>query len=72
MQVKEMFDLSGEKAIVTGAAQGLGEQMALALAEAGAAVVDMNIEGADEVAESIRELGRNSISIKVDVTKVVQ
>ena len=72
MQVKELFDLTGEKAIVTGATQGLGEQMALALAEAGAAVVDMNIEGADEVAESIRELGRNSISIKVDVTKVVQ
>ena len=72
MQVKELFDLSGEKAIVTGAAQGLGEQMALALAEAGAdvAVVDMNIEGADKVAESIQDLGRDSISIKVDVTKV--
>ncbi len=72
MQVKELFDLSGEKAIVTGAAQGLGEQMALALAEAGAdvAVVDMNIEGADKVAESIRNLARDSISIKVDVTKV--
>jgi len=34
MQVKELFDLSDEKAIVTGAAQRLGEQMALALAEA--------------------------------------
>ena len=72
MQVKELFDLTGKKAIVTGAAQGLGEQMALALAEAGAdvAVVDMNIEGADKVAESIQNLGRSSIAIKVDVTKV--
>ncbi|GAI28133.1 unnamed protein product, partial [marine sediment metagenome] len=72
MQVKELFDLTGEKAIVTGAAQGLGEQMALALAEAGAdvAVVDMNIEGADKVAESIQNLSRDSIAIKVDVTKV--
>jgi len=72
MQVKELFGLTGEKAIVTGAAQGLGEQMALALAEAGAdvAVVDMNIEGADKVAESIRNLARDSISIKADVTKV--
>jgi NAD(P)-dependent dehydrogenase (short-subunit alcohol dehydrogenase family) len=33
MPVKEMFDLSGEKAIVTGAAQGLGEQMVLALVD---------------------------------------
>jgi len=72
MQVKDLFDLSGEKAIVTGAAQGLGEQMALALAEAGAdvAVVDMKIEGADKEAESFRNLARDSISIKADVTKV--
>lgn len=72
MDVKEMFDLSGETAIVTGAAQGLGEQMALVLAEAGAdvTVVDVNIEEADRVAKSIRNLGRNSLSLKVDVTKV--
>ncbi len=72
MNVKEMFDLRGEKAIVTGAAQGLGEQMALGLAEAGAdvAVVDINIDRAAKVAESIQNLGRESISIKADVTKV--
>ncbi len=46
--------------------------MALALIEAGAdvAVLDMNIEEADKVAESIRNLTRDSISIEVDVTKV--
>ncbi len=72
MDVREMFDLRGEKAIVTGAAQGLGEQIALGLAEAGAdiAVVDINIDGAVRVAESIRNIGRESISIKADVTKV--
>ena len=72
MQVKELFDLTGEKAVVTGAAQGLGEQMAQALAEAGAdvAIVDMNIGGADKVTEKIQNLGRNSIAIKANVTKV--
>jgi len=72
MDVREMFDLRGEKAIVTGAAQGLGEQIALGLAEAGAdiAVVDINIDGTVRVAESIRNIGRESISIKVDVTKI--
>lgn len=72
MDVREMFDLRGEKAIVTGAAQGLGEQIALGLAEAGAdiAVVDINIDGAVRVAESIRNIGRESISIKADVTKI--
>ena len=72
MNVKEMFDLSGEKAIVTGAARGLGEQMSLALAEAGAdvAVVDVNIDAGHRVAEHIRDIGRDSIAIKADVTKV--
>ncbi|GAJ04980.1 unnamed protein product, partial [marine sediment metagenome] len=71
MSVKEMFDLSGEKAIVTGAARGLGEQMALALAEAGAdvAVVDVNIDAASRVTDHIRNIDRDSIAIKADVTK---
>ena len=39
MNVLSMFDLKGEKAIVTGGGQGLGREMALALAEAGADVL---------------------------------
>jgi len=72
MDVKEMFDLSGETAIVTVAGRGLGEHMALVLAEAGAdvIVVDINIEEANRVAKSIQDLGRDSLSLKVDVTKV--
>ena len=72
MQAKGLFDLTDEKAIVTGAAQGLGEQMALALAEAGADVdiVDINLEGASKVAASIEDMGRDSIAIKADIAKV--
>ena len=72
MNAKEMFDLSGEKAIVTGAAQGLGEQMSLALAEAGAdvAVIDVNIDAACRVTDHIRNIGRESIAVKADVTKI--
>ena len=72
MNVRDMFDISGEKALVTGAAQGLGEHMALALAEAGAdvAVVDINVDGALKVAETIQNLGRESVAIKTDVTKI--
>jgi len=71
MDVKALFDLTGEKAVVTGAARGLGEQMAIALAEAGAdvAVVDVNIDGACRVSENIKNLGVDSISIKADVTR---
>ena len=38
MSVLDLFDLSGEKALVTGGGQGIGRSMALALAEAGADV----------------------------------
>ena len=37
--VKDLFNLDGKVAIVTGASRGLGQGMAIALAEAGANVV---------------------------------
>ncbi len=46
-----VFELSGRKALVTGGAQGLGEGMAKALAEAGATVV---------IADLQEEAGRRS------------
>ena len=71
MNVLAMFDLKGEKAIVTGGGQGLGREMALALAEAGAdvAVVQRRVEVAEQTAEEIRKLGRDSFAMKVDVSK---
>ena len=42
----ELIDLSGKVAIVTGAAQGLGYEVAGRLAEAGAAVVVNDLDGA--------------------------
>ncbi len=71
MHVLSMFDLKGEKAIVTGGGQGLGKEMALALAEAGADVLvaQRRVEVAEKAAEEIRKLGRDSIAMKVDVSK---
>ena len=40
-----LFDLSGKFALVSGAAQGMGRAMALALAEAGAEVLDSSVGG---------------------------
>lgn len=61
------FDLTGQTAIVTGAATGIGETIARRLANAGATVVvaDMNPAGAAEVAQSI---GGSAFSVEVDVT----
>lgn len=71
MSVLDLFRLDGEVAIVTGGAQGLGEQMCVGLAEAGASVVvaDLNLEKAQKVAEHIRTLGVSALAVKVDVTK---
>ena len=50
-----MFDLSGKTALVTGAASGIGEAIARALAGAGALVyvADLNEEAGEQVAASI-------------------
>jgi len=54
-----LFDLTGQTAIVTGAAQGIGEAIARRLAGAGAAVAvaDVNLEGAARVAASMADTG---------------
>ncbi|MHA7964445.1 2-dehydro-3-deoxy-D-gluconate 5-dehydrogenase KduD [Paenibacillus sp. CAU 1782] len=63
-----LFDLTGKKAIVTGAGRGLGEAFAIGLAQAGADVALVtNRTPADETAEKIRGLGRKAITIQADV-----
>ena len=51
--------------------QGIGKQIAIAMAKEGAnvAVSDINIENAGAAAQEIRSLGRKSIAIKLDVSK---
>jgi 3-oxoacyl-[acyl-carrier protein] reductase len=61
------FNLSGQTAIVTGAATGIGEVIARRLAAAGATVVvaDLNVETGKAVADT---LPHNSFALELDVT----
>ncbi|MDQ0184660.1 SDR family oxidoreductase [Cytobacillus kochii] len=70
MHVKELFDLSGKTAIVTGGGRGLGEQIAEGFAEAGANIVlcSRKKENCDEVADRLKELGVEVLTFKCDIT----
>ena len=69
-----MKEFEGKTAIVTGAAQGIGESTAMLLAKKGAAVavVDKNIQGAEEAVARIEDLGSRGLAIQADVTNVDQ
>jgi 2-deoxy-D-gluconate 3-dehydrogenase len=71
MGILDQFDLSGQCAIITGAGTGLGREMALHLAEAGADVVGVGrrAEPIEDVGEEIRAKGRRYLGISgCDVT----
>ncbi len=57
------FKLDGKTAIVTGAARGLGQGMALALADAGADIVAVDILAAEDTQKQVQALGRKCITI---------
>lgn len=70
MHIKELFDLAGKTAIVTGGGRGLGEQIATGLAEAGANVVlcSRKVEACQEVAQELEELGVKTLALRCDIT----
>jgi len=66
--------LSGQYAVVTGAAGGLGEVIAKILAQEGASVVvaDINIQGAKRVESEIQGNGGLALAIQFDVTRSLE
>jgi 2-deoxy-D-gluconate 3-dehydrogenase len=61
------FDLSGKVALVTGANVGLGQAIALALAEAGADIASVSRRAAPETEAQVKALGRRFIGIEADL-----
>ncbi len=67
-----LFSLEGKVALVSGAASGMGRQMAIGFAEAGADVMllDINLPGAEETAGDIEKLGGKAIAVECNVSDV--
>jgi 2-dehydro-3-deoxy-D-gluconate 5-dehydrogenase len=61
------FSLKGKTALVTGGNVGLGQGIALALAEAGADIVSVARRGSDDTVAKVESLGRRGLSIKADL-----
>ena len=71
MNVKDLFNLEGKIAIVTGGGRGLGEQMAFGLAEAGSNIVvcSRKFERCEEIAHRIKSLGVKALALRCDVAR---
>ena len=67
--ILDQFKLDGKVAIVTGSARGLGQAMAIGLAEAGADVALVDILDMSESKSQVEKLGRKCITITTDLSK---
>lgn len=69
--IQEMFDLSGQVAMVTGGAGFLGTEFCKTLAQAGAALVVADVDGEKgyDLADSLSQGGYQALGVETDVTK---
>jgi 2-deoxy-D-gluconate 3-dehydrogenase len=65
--ILDQFNLAGKAAIVTGASRGLGQGIAVGLAEAGADVALVSRSDASETQQRVEALGRRCVSIRADL-----
>lgn len=71
MTVRNLFDMRGRVALVSGAGRGIGAASAIALAEIGAdvAILARSVDQLEQVAATIRSLGQRALPIRCDANE---
>src|SRR5213076_692888 len=69
MQTSGRADLTGQVAVVTGAARGIGQACAWALAAEGADIVTADLGPSDATVAGVRERGARALDVPTDVTR---
>ena len=71
MSILDRFKLTGKRLFIPGGSRGLGREMALAIADAGAdcILVGREAESLEKAADDVRKLGRQAFVIQADVSK---
>ena len=73
MNVSDSFSLEGKVALITGARRGLGRDIALAFADAGAdvAICDIVVEGGElaAVADEVKKMRRRALAVQTDISQ---
>jgi NAD(P)-dependent dehydrogenase (short-subunit alcohol dehydrogenase family) len=74
MSIFDRFRLNGKKLFITGGSRGLGREMALAIADAGADVIlsGRDTDSLEQTAGEIRNLGRQCRTIEADMSRTDQ
>lgn len=68
--ILDQFKLDGKVAIVTGCSQGLGQGMAIALAEAGCNIVGVDYIDGDDTASKVESIGREYLHCKTNLMEI--
>lgn len=65
-----MIDLKGKSALITGSGRGIGREIAIKLAQAGAdiGISDIDLATAQATSDEIKQMGRRSIALKANVS----
>jgi len=72
MVLKNYFDLKGKSVLVTGAARGLGKEIALSLAQWEASVIIADLEHPGATEQAIADMGARCMAVKTDIAEEKQ